>query len=194
MLQQIDPNWVPGQRWTEIMDAALRRLAALNAVPRIIALEIGVEPKSVKKRAKRIGITLASGRARGAPKARRSNAKPIDRAPLPIPDLTLVRTGPQSYKISGAVKGSTPRHWETRKLYECCWPVEGEGADLLSCCLPVLFADSEDHKPYCKAHYGRSIQRKRTDAEISADHARRLAFARKKHENRAFNPSFGRGT
>lgn len=187
MLNPLDPDWSPGQRWTQIMDDTLQRLAVQKVVPRLIAMEIGCEAKAVKKRAKRLGIILASGRAAEAPKARRSDAKRIERPTPPLADPTLIRTGPQSYRISGPVKGSEPRHWETRKLYECCWPVEGEGADLKSCCLPVLFAGTDNHKPYCGAHYKRSVQRNRTDAEIAADNARRLAYAKKKQQAHGLN-------
>jgi hypothetical protein len=38
----------------------------------------------------------------------------------------------------GPLSGSTPRPWVLRMIGECCFPVAGSGADLLSCCLPTF--------------------------------------------------------
>jgi hypothetical protein len=48
----------------------------------------------------------------------------------------------------GALAGSTPRPWVLRLYGECCFPVDGEHADTLSCCLPV----AREAGLYCAGH------------------------------------------
>lgn len=49
--------------------------------------------------------------------------------------------------ISGALAGSSPRPWETRRrVGECAWPIDSDDG-VLSCCLPVW-----TERPYCKGH------------------------------------------
>lgn len=52
--------------------------------------------------------------------------------------------------------GSSPRPWIARAFGECAWPVGGEGADTLSCCLP------SPGTTYCREH-----------AELATNTARR---------------------
>lgn len=53
-------------------------------------------------------------------------------------------------EMPGPLPGSSPRHWLERGSKECAWPVGGQDADLLSCCLP---RDPKDPKTqYCVAH------------------------------------------
>jgi hypothetical protein len=44
------------------------------------------------------------------------------------------------------LRGSHPKPWLERAFGECCWPVGGEGAETLSCCLPV------EGNGWCAAH------------------------------------------
>lgn len=54
---------------------------------------------------------------------------------VPLPALREVKTD------------TPPRHWLTRKFGECAWPVDGEGADVRSCC-----AITDGKAPYCGPH------------------------------------------
>lgn len=50
--------------------------------------------------------------------------------------------------MPGPLPGSAPKHWlERNDARECHWPVGGEGADLVSCCLPRA-----GRSTYCTAH------------------------------------------
>lgn len=55
--------------------------------------------------------------------------------------------GPRQIPMPGPLPGSTPKHWMQRRAFECSWPVEGEGADVLSCCLPIHAGS------WCLAHH-----------------------------------------
>lgn len=58
--------------------------------------------------------------------------------------------------------GSSPKPWLERAFGECAWPVGGEGADTISCCLPAMLG-----RPYCPAHWElRTGEGTRTEREI----------------------------
>lgn len=57
--------------------------------------------------------------------------------------------------IEPAPPGENPRHWKTRTLMECAFPVGGDGADLISCCDPVIVNKKGELTPYCTAHHAR---------------------------------------
>jgi hypothetical protein len=44
--------------------------------------------------------------------------------------------------------GSRPRSWLSREPFECAFPVGGEGAAMLACCLP-----RRSGGPYCARHH-----------------------------------------
>ena len=64
-----------------------------------------------------------------------------------------------------------PRPWLTRQRGECAFPLEGRGADTLSCCRPCGARDT-----YCAEHRKRMKgPRATTAAELFREFARFLA-------------------
>ena len=66
---------------------------------------------------------------------------------------------------------SRPRPWLTRDDGECAFPMEGERADIRSCCKPC-----QDRSPYCPEHRRRMKgPRAKSVDELLREYARFLA-------------------
>lgn len=74
-----------------------------------------------------------------APKPKPVKAK---RPEVPVLTSTEIRSR------VGVVPGSLPKPWTSRARGECAWPVEGQGADVRSCCGPVA-----PGRRYCQPHF-----------------------------------------
>lgn len=78
-------------------------------------------------------------------------------APLRIvgnrPTTDIAPQGPVTPAVDAfaPLPGSTPLPWTQRPSMACAWPVGGEGADLLSCCLPT------DGGSWCAGHAKRAF-------------------------------------
>jgi len=81
-----------------------------------------------------------------------------------------VATKPDAF---APLPGSEPKLWLERAFGECAWPVGGEGADALSCCLPVSKGS------WCIDHARLGFQKpadaKRWDDRLGISKARRAA-------------------
>lgn len=111
-------------------------------------------PEQAKARMASAGLAskLASRSVRKPPAAKQprqsltitQERKAVVRAALAngeaIPPYAAVRTPPVSIAVA-------PRPWITRQARECAFPVDGEGADIRSCCNPT------DGRNYCAQHW-----------------------------------------
>jgi hypothetical protein len=111
--------------WSDAQIATLRAEWSRGLPSAHIGKSIGVSAEAV--RAKRRQLNLP---ARDAYKAR---------------GISAAKASPISDKL-GPLPGSTPRPWLTRAFGECAFPVDGDGAETRSCCLPVARGS------YCFTH------------------------------------------
>lgn len=88
----------------------------------------------------------AAPRPTGAAKAKPAKEKRPD-----VPTLTVAEIRSRV----GAVEGSRPKPWTARGRGECAWPVEGDGADVRSCCGPCTAG-----RRYCDPHFAVMYQRR----------------------------------
>lgn len=106
---------------------------------REIGLSLGVSAEAVRCKRRQLGLPSRAGEITREARAhagrnRRSLTPQMSTAPAP----RLDRLAP--------LLGSMPRPWLDRAFGECAFPVEGEGAETRSCCLPVARAG------YCAGH------------------------------------------
>ena len=154
-----------GIGWTDERTAELKRLwiEGKSAAEVAKALGGGVTRCAAIGKAHRLGLTASSGEVRQAASALKAKTpKPVRSAPPAAPRPAPASARGPLYINQGAVReratdiptpklktvqtDTPPRHWLTRLLGECAWPVSGEGASTLSCCAPTNGAT------YCAAH------------------------------------------
>lgn len=128
--------------WTDEKVITLKAgwLSGLTA-PEIAAM-VGTTPAAVRAKRDHLGLPSRDGEveyeaSRQAVRCRRT-LRPVIPPKVAPPDPALMAPLP----------GSWPRPWLSRAFGECAFPVGGEGAETLSCCLPV----KRSGRPYCKAH------------------------------------------
>lgn len=97
-----------------------------------------------------IGKTLGLTRNQVMSKIHRNRKDfPARDGAVAIPKNVPPRTDPKTFEIEGAMApGSSPRLWTERKFSECAFPVDGDGADIRSCC------DDTGGETYCAYHFG----------------------------------------
>ena len=121
-----------GKVWSPEEDKTLRRMWAEGRNGSEIAKAVGRTRSAVMGYIHRNGLTRGTGTivVKQAPKPRPKETEEL--WTMPSVDRPA-HTG--------------PRHWTTRTLFECQFPVSGNGADVFSCCKPTRTPYS-----YCAAH------------------------------------------
>lgn len=148
-VERLKELWAQGQSAAQIaMDLdAISRNAIIGKARRLGLPQHSYTTKKLNARL----LTPRGDRVRGSPTGQRhhNNLASVNaerHAAREDPGLQLPASAP--------LPGSAPRPWITRTFGECAWPIgEGEGPDLLSCCLPVV------EKGWCLAHFVRGTQR-----------------------------------
>lgn len=146
--------------WNDDLIADMRKLWDAGMSPAGIAKRLGegFTPSAVSGKIHRLGwkrqLDVVDGLARTL-NARKGAAvtNAIRRGLLPPGNVNAL--APPSWTHprrampidAGPLPGSQPRHWLSRQVNECAWPVAGEGADVSSCCLPTA-----RRSQYCMTH------------------------------------------
>lgn len=123
-----------GTRWTPEREVILREAIAVGMSAAEAAAKLNTTRNSVLTKAGRLGL----GFSRYQPQRRAEPPRlaTVDGARLP-------RASVQTPPVEMA---KAPRLWTTRRFGECAFPVDGEGADVRSCCNPTAC------QTYCTAH------------------------------------------
>ena len=177
--------------WTDAITTEAKRLYIdLGRSASAVGREIGCSRCAVMGKAYREGWQRDGSVARinasrnrpavfKAPKPPRPKAQPRARVVYSIKTGQPVRdpVEPRQVRMSGEVPGSNPKPWLERLSGECCWPVSGDGADVMSCCAPASHIAGEG-SVYCSAHWKarrNSVQSRVTDGDSYARSLRRYA-------------------
>jgi hypothetical protein len=136
-------RWVETVRWTTDEELMARWMWLNNHTGTEIGKAIGRTRSSVLGFLNRNNLNTA---ARALHKKQQAEKQP-ERVRLPVaegaPTMGEVLSLPPPDR--GPYTG--PRVWTTRLLFECQFPVSGDGADTFSCCEPIKTAFG-----YCPAH------------------------------------------
>jgi GcrA cell cycle regulator len=146
--------------WTDARIAQLARLWAEGQSASKIAEALGgVSRSAVLGKLLRLNL-LGSRACASAPRryegpvegARAGEAARLDAG---IARAACLAAGPPSPPRSpwreaafAPLRGAEPRPWLSREAGECAFPVGGDGAELLSCCVPT-----RRRSAYCEAHH-----------------------------------------
>lgn len=163
-------------RWSEERDALLKELWPTGLSARKLAERLNKLPgrrltvNAVIGRRDRMGLTPRSALVRrGNVMDSLKTAKP-KRKPLIVGSGVVMEQAeaPPSPYVSREsafepLPSSAPKPWLQRRFGECAWIVGGEGAEALSCCLPVA------GKSWCAAHLALGTDSKSTLASRSAN-------------------------
>lgn len=152
-------------KWSEDETELLRSLWAGGLSCSQIAIEINRRLRSSYTRNAVIGracrlklMGREAPHAPGKPKAER-RAPPVRAGSIRVaknniytePTPRPARADAPPVAAFSPLPGSEPKPWTERRFAECAWPVGGDGADLLACCLP---ADGS----WCPGHAARGRQ------------------------------------
>lgn len=169
--------------WTEARVAILRKMWEDGSSGREIALALRTTRNSAIAKANRLGLTrrdasvmvVNMARARhgwktgagAVTKARERSAKrdPDKQRPvksLPVASAIVRRASLPAQPLPKDLPfdHTKARPWLTRAFGECAYPVSGEGADTLSCCLPT-----GGPAAYCAAHRKLMMARPMSEAQ-----------------------------
>ncbi len=138
--------WVAGSSASEIA-TALKGISRNAVIGKMMRL--GLKRADVGKPT-RLGPQNV-GRGGAAALAKAKAAKPVElkarRAIHASPTINTTRMQPMPPAKAGRVFDATAaKVWTERRFGECAYPVGGEGAETLSCCLPA------EPRGYCRRH------------------------------------------
>lgn len=151
-----------GKLWTDERAARAKELWIAGQSASQIARELGITRNAVIGKVHRLGLKrdipqrsyprVPSSYRKGAAALAAAKAKTfVEKERRVIREKTIVnplRLTPQPpAPPSPVIDVTQARDWRTRRFGECAFPVGGEGADTLSCCLPT-----KDGATYCKGH------------------------------------------
>jgi len=134
--------------WNEERVAILTKRWEAGETSAQIAKALGSTPERIRAKRNALGLKARDGEARLLLETRGGH-RPGPR--VPHGQLRATPSTPKAAPAADKLKplaGSTPRPWVQRQRGECCFPVDGGGADTLSCCLPVRKAGGI----YCEGH------------------------------------------
>lgn len=140
-----------GRQWPPAEYDELRRLYALGWTSRAIADALNRKFENGRTRNAVIGIVHRhfgddERRQRAsAPREIKARQGKVRAQPRPATIRAAAAPAPPPTKPQAPI-ADTARPWTSRKFGECAYPVDGLGADTLSCCAPC-----PDHT-YCAAH------------------------------------------
>lgn len=138
--------------WTVERVALLRALWADGVPGGVIAKRLGMTRGMVAGKRHSLGLPRREGEVAAAAQSRNARRTaelcevPGSRAYLKAIQLQALAEVALE-RISHPLPGSSPRPWELRRRGECAFPVEGAGAETLSCCEPVAAGCG-----YCLGH------------------------------------------
>lgn len=115
-----------------------------------IATALGKTPDSVRSKRFEMGLRSRADDSGEALKAAQRASGLVHRTKSPTPPKAVAKAS-----LFAPLADSEPRCWVTRRFGECAFPVGGEGADTLSCCLPEV----RDGRGYCVRHDGIMVGR-----------------------------------
>lgn len=160
--------------WTDDRVETLKTMVGEGYTASQIAARLrDVSRNAVIGKAHRVGVTFAASPCRAAPSTPRAAAPraiarparpaqpPKPKPPAPAPRLGIAGNTAIFVREAGAPpKGeahlapievaAAPRPWVTRRFGECAFPVDGEGADVRSCCNPTLAVYCDGHQAFMR--------------------------------------------
>lgn len=141
--------------WTDELVATLKRLWADGLTAAECGQVMGVSRGTITGKLDRLGLLgerskqiKANAQAKSAARKAAALARAEART-TPAPRRPRVKDLPPVL-----IDVTKARPWITRGFGECAFPVGGEGADTLSCCLPT-----DDGATYCAGHYARMFSK-----------------------------------
>lgn len=151
--EQAKALYLGGMSATEVAIeiGAASRSAVLGKLFRIGAVKSSTEAgrEAIRVKAAQRARVQAQNDARRREKQRQEELKRIEREQRQAERMILLSDQKSQWKdidMSNRVECS-PRIWSERKFGECAYPVEGDGADVKSCCNAV-----RDGSNYCPGH------------------------------------------
>jgi hypothetical protein len=138
-----DRRFIQNVPWTAEEEAILRRMWLESRTGSEIAQAIGRTRSSVLGFLSRNNLNTA---ARALHKKQQAEKQP-ERVRLPVAEGAPTTGEVLSLPPPDRGPYTGPRVWTTRLLFECQFPVSGDGADTFSCCKPIKTAFG-----YCPAH------------------------------------------
>lgn len=137
--------------WTVERIEHLRFMVAAGDSGAAVARQLGCSRNAAVSKAWRLGLTIQDrAPSERAAKERRHAAQSLSAATIHARAAAPRMSIPPLREIVTLHK----RPWLERRRGECCWPVDGEGADTWSCCSPIIIPGDT----YCAGHAALAFQ------------------------------------
>lgn len=145
-IETLKRMWLDGEPSPAIARAmGVSRNSIVGKLRRLKLKRQQPEIKAIERSKRQVGGAAALKRAMEAKPMEEPKPRRVIKAPT-TPNKTRLEPMP-AHEPGLLVAGSSPRVWTTRKRGECAYPVDGDGAETRSCCLPA------DGSGYCTDHW-----------------------------------------